>query len=195
MDSFLREKDYLLSELSDLRFKYDELVGKNHHISLEKDQIVNILGDLCELNKEDEGNDQISCNTSAIIDLCFHIIKGQNRPYSRASNVDVEMFERIQSLLYVRDQGLILYEDMLKEELLIRSYISKLSNELKVVSKEIVALKEERSSLLQDIERSEEKTAMLRDKLSMAVKKGKGLVQDRDNLKGLLNEKNSKIEH
>ncbi|KAK7393161.1 hypothetical protein VNO78_21648 [Psophocarpus tetragonolobus] len=148
----MKEKDYLLSELSDLRFKYDELVGKNHQISLEKDQIVNILVDLCGSNKEDKGNDQISCNTSAIIDLCFHIIKGQSGPYFRAFNVNVELFERIQCLLYVRDQGLILYEDMFKEEMLIRSYISKLSNELKVAFEEIVALKEERSSLLQDVE-------------------------------------------
>ncbi|KAK7409916.1 hypothetical protein VNO78_00317 [Psophocarpus tetragonolobus] len=79
-------------------------IGTNRQISLEKDQIVNMLVDLCGSNKEDEGNDKISCNTSTIIDLCFHIIKGQSGPYFRASNVDVELFERIQSLLYVRDQ-------------------------------------------------------------------------------------------
>ncbi|RDX71805.1 hypothetical protein CR513_48784, partial [Mucuna pruriens] len=190
----LQEKDYLLSELTDLEFKYDELVGKNHQISLEKDQIVNMLVDLCGLNMEDEGIDQISSSTSTIIDLCFQIIKEQSGPFSREPHIDAELFERIQSLLYVRDQGLILYEDILEEEMLIRSDVNKLSNELKVASEEIIALKEERSSLLQDLERSEEKTAMLRDKLSMAVKKGKGLVQDRDNLKGLLNEKNSEIE-
>ncbi|CAJ1853307.1 unnamed protein product [Sphenostylis stenocarpa] len=187
----LQEKDYLLSELTDLRFKYDKLVGKNSQISLEKDHIVNMLVDLCGLNKEDEGID--SSNTSVIIDLCFQIIKGQSGP-SRASVIDAELFEKIQSLLYVRDQGLILYEDILEEEMLIRSGMNKLSNELKVACEEIVTLKEERSSLLQDLDRSEEKTAMLRDKLSMAVKKGKGLVQDRDNLKGLLNERNSEIE-
>ncbi|KAL2955133.1 hypothetical protein AAZX31_18G011000 [Glycine max] len=190
----LQEKDYLLSELTDLRFKYDELVSKNHQISLEKDQIVHMLVDLCGLNLEDEGIDQISSSTYTIINLCFKVIKGQSGPLSRASHIDAELFERIQSLLYVRDQGLILYEDILEEEMLIRSDVNKLSNELKVVSEEIIALKEERSSLLQDLERSEEKTSMLRDKLSMAVKKGKGLVQDRDNLKGLLNEKNSEIE-
>ncbi|KAH1160678.1 hypothetical protein GLYMA_11G246000v4 [Glycine max] len=190
----LQEKDYLLSELTDLRFKYDELVNKNHQISLEKDQIVNMLVDLCGLNLEDEGIDQISSSTSMIIDLCFKVIKGQGGPLSRASHIDAELFERIQSLLYVRDQGLILYEDILEEEMLIRSDENKLSNELKVASEEIIALKEERSSLLQDLERSEEKTAMLRDKLSMAVKKGKGLFQDRDNLKGLVNEKKSEIE-
>ncbi|KAK7306206.1 hypothetical protein VNO77_44132 [Canavalia gladiata] len=190
----LLEKDYLLSELTDLRFTYDELVGKNHQISVEKDQIVNKLVDLCGLNMEDGGIDQFSSNTSTTIDLCFQTIKGQRGPFSKASHIDAELFERIQSFLYVRDQGLILYEDILEEEVLIRSEVNKLSNELKVAYEEIIALKEERSSLLQDLDRLEEKTAMLRDKLSMAVKKGKGLVQDRDNLKGLLNEKNSEIE-
>jgi len=188
----LQEKYYLLSELTDLKFKYDELFGKNCQITLEKDQIVNMLVDLCGLNKDDEGIDY--SNTSVIIDLCFQILKGQSGPFSRASKIDAELFESMQSLLYVRDQGLILYEDILEEEMLIRSSTNKLSEELKVASKEIIILKEERSSLLQDLDRSEEKTAMIRDKLSMAVKKGKGLVQDRDNLKGLLNERNAEIE-
>ncbi|CAJ2667979.1 myosin-11 isoform X3 [Trifolium pratense] len=186
-----QEKDYLQSELTDLRFEYGEFVGKNHQNSLEKDQIVKMLVDFSGLNMEDEGIDQFSSNTSMIIDLCFKKMKGKNGNLSRASHIDPELFERIQSLLYVRDQGLKLYEDILEEDMLIRSDVS---NELKVVSDEIIALKNERSSLLKDLERSEEKTGMLRDKLSMAVKKGKGLVQDRDNLKGLINEKNSEIE-
>ncbi|AES72106.1 TGN-related, localized SYP41-interacting protein, putative [Medicago truncatula] len=189
-----QEKDYLRSELTDLRFEYGELVGKNHQISLEKDQIVKMLVDFSGLNMEDEGIDQFSSNTLMIIDLCFQKVKGQNGTLTRASHIDPELFERVQSLLYVRDQGLNLYEDILEEDILIRSDVNKLANELKVVSNEVIALKEEKSSLLKDLERSEEKTGMLRDKLSMAVKKGKGLVQDRDNLKGLINEKNSEIE-
>ncbi|KAK2443517.1 myosin-11 [Trifolium repens] len=186
-----QEKDYLQSELTDLRFEYGEFVGKNHQNSLEKDQIVKMLVDFSGLNMEDEGIDQFSSNTSMIIDLCFQKMKGQNGNLSKASHIDPELFERIQSILYVRDQSLKLYEDILEEDMLIRSDVS---NELKVVSDEVIALKDERSSLLKDLERSEEKTSMLRDKLSMAVKKGKGLVQDRDNLKGLINEKNSEIE-
>ena len=189
-----QEKDYLQSELTDLRFECGELVGKNHQISLEKDQIVKMLVDFSGLNMEDEGIDQFSSNTLMIIDLCFQKVKGQNGTLTRASHIDPELFERVQSLLYVRDQGLNLYEDILEEDILIRSDVNKLANDLKVVSDEVIALKEERSSLLKDLERSEEKTGMLRDKLSMAVKKGKGLVQDRDNLKGLINEKNSEIE-
>ncbi|KAI5406218.1 trans-Golgi network-localized SYP41-interacting protein 1 isoform X5 [Lathyrus oleraceus] len=251
-----QEKDYLQAELADMRFEYGELVGKNHQISLEKDQIVKMLIDFSGLNMNDEGIDQFSSTTLMIIDLCFQKLKGQSGSLSKASHIDSALFEKIQSLLYVRDQSLMLYEDILEEDflirsdvnklsnelkvvseevialkeerrsllkdlerseeiqsllyvrdqsltlyedileedLLIRSDVNKLSNELKMVSEEVIALKEERNSLLKDLERSEEKTGMLRDKLSMAVKKGKGLVQDRDNLKGLINEKNSEIE-
>ncbi|KAF1864379.1 hypothetical protein Lal_00022037 [Lupinus albus] len=190
----LQEKEYLQSELTDLMYGFEELSGNYHQISLEKDQIVKTLVDLAAINLEDEGIDQTHSSTSMIIDLCSQAIKGQSAHFSRASSVDAEVFEGIQSLLYVRDIGLTLYEDIHEEDMLIRSDVNKLSNELKVVSEEVIALKEERGSLLKDLERSEEKSSMLRDKLSMAVKKGKGLVQDRDNLKGFINEKNTEIE-
>ncbi|WJX77136.1 hypothetical protein P8452_60471 [Trifolium repens] len=45
-----QEKDYLQSELRDLRFEYGEFVGKNHQNSLEKDQIVKMLVDFSGLN-------------------------------------------------------------------------------------------------------------------------------------------------
>ncbi|OIW14647.1 hypothetical protein TanjilG_32989 [Lupinus angustifolius] len=189
----LQEKEYLQSELTVLMYDFEELSGNNHQLSLEKDQIIKTLVDLAGVNLEDEGIDQTPSSTSMIIDLCSQAIKGQSAHFSRASYVDAEVFETIQSLLYVRDIGLMLYEDIHEEDMLIRGDVNKLSNELKVVSEEVIALKEERSSLLKDLERSEEKSSMLRDKLSMAVKKGKGLVQDRDNLKGLINEKNTEI--
>ncbi|KAI4343352.1 hypothetical protein L6164_010713 [Bauhinia variegata] len=190
----LQEKDYLQSELTDLRYEYEDIVEKNHLISLEKDQIVEMLVELSGLNLEDEGTHQSSSDIFMIMNRCIQMIKEQGGPFSRSSHIDAELFERIQSLLYVRDQELTLYEDILEEEMLIQLDVNKLSNELKVTSEEILVLKEEKDSLQKDLERSEEKSGVLRDKLSMAVKKGKGLVQDRDNLISLLNEKNSEIE-
>ncbi|KAB1215307.1 hypothetical protein CJ030_MR4G018389 [Morella rubra] len=75
----------------------------------------------------------------------------------------------------------------------VRLEFDKLSCELKSIFEELVFLKEKKGSLLKDLERSEEKSALLRERLSMAVKKGKGLVQDRENLKNLLDENNSEI--
>ncbi|KAF7813649.1 golgin subfamily B member 1-like isoform X1 [Senna tora] len=189
-----QEKYYLQSELADLSCKYEKTIEMNHLISMEKDHIVKKLVELSGYNQEDEGIDHSSSDTSMIINLCFEMIKHQSGSFTRSSHIDTELFERIQSHLYVRDQGLMLCEDILEEDMLIRLEVNKLSNELKTLSDEILALKEEKSSLQKDLDRSEDKSAMLRDKLSMAVKKGKGLVQDRDNLRSLINEKNSEIE-
>ncbi|CAN0929299.1 Trans-Golgi network-localized SYP41-interacting protein 1 [Linum grandiflorum] len=96
--------------------------------------------------------------------------------------VDAEVFCRMQSLLYVRDQELMLCKTILEED------------ELEA-SKKLEALQEEKESMKSDLNRSEEKAALLREKLTLAVKKGKGLVQDRENLKHLLDEKKLEIEN
>ncbi|KAL6186403.1 hypothetical protein ACLB2K_042523 [Fragaria x ananassa] len=78
--------------------------------------------------------------------------------------------------------------------MLVKSEVNKLSEELRIVSQQVEALKEEKGSLQRDIEQSEEKNAMIREKLSMAVKKGKGMFQERENLKLRMEEKNAEIE-
>jgi chromosome segregation ATPase len=55
-------------------------------------------------------------------------------------------------------------------------------------------LKNEKDSLQKEFERVEERSSLLREKLSMAVKKGKGLVQEREGLKQVVDTKNSEIE-
>jgi chromosome segregation ATPase len=152
---------------------------------------------LLEVSGIEMGNDgvyQSSSDYSAIIQRCFEKIKEQSSASSDSSHVNEELFERVLSHLYVRDQELMLCDTLLEEEMMLRSEVDKLSNELKLVYEELVALKEEQGSLQKDLGKSEEKSTLLREKLSMAVKKGKGLVQDRENLKNLLEEKNSEIE-
>ncbi|XP_054807240.1 trans-Golgi network-localized SYP41-interacting protein 1-like [Prosopis cineraria] len=182
-----QEKYYLQAELANLRDKYGEIFQKSLQISQEKDYIVKTLVELSNINMADNNIDLFSSDTFAIINLCFQMIKQHRGP-------SPEMLERIKSLLYLKDSELTLYGDVLEDEILIRSEMNKLSNELKVAREEILRLKEEKGSLQKDLGRSEEKAALLRDKLSMAVNKGKGLVQDRDNLKSFLDEKTLGIE-
>jgi chromosome segregation ATPase len=44
------------------------------------------------------------------------------------------------------------------------------------------------------LEQLQQKTVLLREKLSMAVKKGKWLVQERENFKRILDRKNTELE-
>ncbi|XVE85221.1 hypothetical protein DITRI_Ditri17bG0074300 [Diplodiscus trichospermus] len=185
----LTEKDYFQKELDDLTSKYEKVVEKVHQLSSEKDQILSLLVEGSGISIE-----ETSSNLPMLIDRCFGKIKEQKTASLEAPFMDAELFEKLQHLLYVRHIELMLSEEILEEDMLVRSQLNDLSNLFRVTSQELLALKEEKDVLQKDLERAEEKSGLLREKLSMAVKKGKGLVQDRENLKLLLEEKSSEIE-
>ncbi|KAJ0725828.1 hypothetical protein HanPI659440_Chr12g0463321 [Helianthus annuus] len=110
-----------------------------------------------------------------------HHLKEQLEEIACKSPMDIEVFEKIQSLLYTSDLESKMYERILELELDNRSH-------------ELHASKDELNSLQMNLQRSEEKASLLREKLSMAVKKGKGLVQERENMKQQMAEKNAQIE-
>ncbi|KAK1415794.1 hypothetical protein QVD17_31581 [Tagetes erecta] len=114
--------------------------------------------------------------------------KNQMVGTSKSSLMDIEVLEKIQSLLYVIDLDSKINEQVLELELDERSC------EIVKVSDEFRASKDEMNSVQINLQRSEEKASILREKLSMAVKKGKGLVQERENMKQQLAEKNTQIE-
>ncbi|XWS22695.1 hypothetical protein CRYUN_Cryun29cG0058100 [Craigia yunnanensis] len=191
----LTEKDYIQKELGDLTSKYEKVVEKVRQLSSEKDHMLRMLEDGSGIMLRDqEGIEETSSNLPMLIDRCFEKIKEQKSASLETPFMDAELFEKLQSLLYVRDLELTLSEEILEEDMLVRSQLNDLSNQFTVTSQELFGLKEEKDVLQKDLERSEEKSGLLWEKLSMAVKKGKGLVQDRENMKLLLEEKNSEIE-
>ncbi|XP_059633606.1 trans-Golgi network-localized SYP41-interacting protein 1 isoform X2 [Cornus florida] len=191
----IQEKCYLQEELEGLKHKYEEIIEKGRKVSLEKDHMVNMLLEASGITMDSQDEVyQPPSDMAILIDRCLAKVKEQSHvSVESSSSVEAEIFERIQSLLYVRDQDLILYE-LILEEMMDRSEVNNLSNELRVVSEELQALKVEKDSLQKDFVRAEDKSALLRDKLSLAVKKGKGLVQERENMKQLLDGKNAEIE-
>lgn len=191
----LQEKDYIRKELDDLLCIYEDVVKKADKVSLEKDDMVRVLLEESGTTMEDQ--DAIyhtSSDLATLIYKCIRNIRTQTSASSDTSRADSEMLERMQSLLYVRNHELMLCEQILEEETVARLQLNDLSNKLRLACEKLGALKEEKHSLLKDLERSEEKSAFVREKLSMAIKKGKGLVQDRENLKLQLDEKNKEIE-
>ncbi|XP_057837732.2 trans-Golgi network-localized SYP41-interacting protein 1 isoform X1 [Cryptomeria japonica] len=80
----------------------------------------------------------------------------------------------------------------------VASYKSERDNLLekcRVFSGETEALKNQRDALQIQLEQSEQKLTSTKDKLSIAVKKGKGVVQQRDSLKQTMDEKLAELEH
>ncbi|XP_073315775.1 trans-Golgi network-localized SYP41-interacting protein 1-like isoform X2 [Primulina huaijiensis] len=188
------EKNCLQMELDSLRKEYEAVVRKEYQLSLEKDQIVSMLREASGLandGQQEDHSDQFEVMT--IIDSCLANIQ-EKTCHIKSDLVEVEIFERFQSLLYIRDIKVSLCELLLDEDMLHRMEVNRMSNELQMTTRELNTLKDEKAGMRKSFEQLEEKCALLREKLSMAVKKGKGLFQERENLKGSLSEKNVEID-
>ncbi|XP_023733663.1 trans-Golgi network-localized SYP41-interacting protein 1 [Lactuca sativa] len=86
------------------------------------------------------------------------------------------------------------FEDFVKKEKMDGLELDKCSSKIAEVSEELCVLKDTNGCLKIDLQRSEDKVGLLKEKLSMAVKKGKGLVQEREIMKKQIAEKNAHIE-
>ncbi|WOL01334.1 hypothetical protein Cni_G10050 [Canna indica] len=178
-------KEVLHNEIEDLKCKYEETVQNLSVLSSDKAELMKALFELSESTFDD----QLSVDTSTIIEKCTIKIKERRKP----SLTEIEHFERMQKVLYLTNQELKLCEKILEDEAVDGSTMARLSDELGKLSNEVDLLKNEKESMQKELERSEDKCSLLREKLSMAVKKGKGLVQERENFKISLEEKVSEI--
>lgn len=187
--SLLQEKlenDSLRSTLTEFRSKHENIVEKLSILSSEKEELQKVL---LELSGTAVG-DQPYSDMDAMVENWINIIKAK----INTSSIGIQQFERMQSLVYVKDLEQMLCEHILEEEMNDRSKLMSLSNELRRASDEVITLKDEKSFLQKELERVEEKSSLIREKLSMAVKKGKGLVQEREGFRVSLDEKNAEIE-
>ncbi|CAH8349720.1 unnamed protein product [Eruca vesicaria subsp. sativa] len=184
----MEEKSSIRQELDDITFRFKTVEETAERDSLEREEIVRRLVEASGVMAEGVEHHTV------LVDRSFDQIEKKIRDSSDSSYGNEESFERFQSLLYASGLELSLCKEMLGEETLASLQLSNLSTDLKTVSQELASVKEEKRALETDLERSEEKSALLKDKLSMAIKKGKGLVQDREKLKTQLDEKNSEIE-
>ncbi|CAN6823954.1 unnamed protein product [Brassica oleracea] len=175
----MEEKSSIREELDDITLRFKALEETAERDSLEREETVRRLVETSGLMMT-EGVE----HHALLVDRSLDQIEKKLRDSSESTYGNEELFERLQSLLYASGPELSLCKEMLGEDSL---QVSNLSNEL-------ASVKEEKIALETDLERSEEKSALLKDKLSMAIKKGKGLVQDREKLKAQLDEKNSEIE-
>ncbi|CAL9086252.1 unnamed protein product [Musa acuminata var. zebrina] len=191
LESYLLEeksaKEILHNEHEDLKCKYEEMVQKLSTLSSDKDQLMKVLLELSESTLDDH----ISVDTSSIAEKCMIMVSEK----MKSSLAEIERYERMLSTLYLTAQELKLCEGILEDEMIDRSAMVKLSDELTKLSNEAFVLKNEKDSIQKQLDLVEEKNSLLREKLSMAVKKGKGLMQERDHLKLSVQEKEIEIEN
>lgn len=189
-----QEKSHLQLERDNLRQQYEGVVEKEYQVSLEKDKIVHILLEASGL--ANDGQREVhpeNSDASTIIDYCIAKIKENAFPIE-PSLEKMDSFESFKSLLYIRDLEMTLSKLIIEEGMSDGAQVCHLSEELKIQTQELNALKDEKAVMQKSLDQLEDRYALVKEKLSMAVKKGKGLVQERENLKGSLNEKKAEID-
>ncbi|KAG8071318.1 hypothetical protein GUJ93_ZPchr0006g45259 [Zizania palustris] len=181
-----QEKDILANEHAELTSLYNASINKLSVVSSQYNELVKAFAEVSGVQLE--GNEILDCTKFA--EQCLINIQGR----AKSSPVECESFEKLQTQVYTLDQELTLCKMILEEDKVDRYDRMSLSAELQRIAEETYVLKNEKDSLQKELERAEEKSSLLREKLSMAVKKGKGLVQEREGLRQVLDGKNFDIE-
>ncbi|KAJ8438581.1 hypothetical protein Cgig2_024670 [Carnegiea gigantea] len=184
LSTVLVEKDYAKMELEDVSNKFEAIARREHQASAEKEQMLRVVLEASGVTVADKE----TAETPILVEQCLAKLKERTSSSYDSCQVNEEILQSLQILSYVKDQDLALCELLLEEDM------QKQKTDMDKLSQEVATLKEEKETLKRDLERSEDKNALIREKLSMAVKKGKGLVQERENMKQLIDEKNSEIE-
>ncbi|PKU81244.1 myosin-2 isoform X1 [Dendrobium catenatum] len=180
------EKEALLIKHEDLKVSHEKLAENLALICSEKEKFIEFLKEVTTTNLDEKtALDMDTMLEKSIVSL---------RQKIKISLNDGKKLESMQKLLHVAHVELTLFEKIVEELQMDGSKMRSLSDELGAALEEVCALKIEKESMQKDLERLEEKNSLIRDKLSMAVKKGKGLVQEREGFKLTLVEKNSEIE-
>ncbi|CAD6243772.1 unnamed protein product [Miscanthus lutarioriparius] len=179
-----QEKDILVNEHSELMSLYTAAVNKLALVSSQNNELLKAFAEISDVTLEG----------SEPMDIGELVQQGLRNIQQRtkSSPIENDSFEKLQALLYTLDQESTLCKMILEEDMIDRS---ERTGELQRMVEEILVLKNEKVSLQKELERVEERSALLREKLSMAVKKGKGLVHEREGLKQALDEKSSEIEN
>jgi chromosome segregation ATPase len=179
-----QEKDMLVNEHSELLSLYNAAVDKLSIVSSQNNELIKACAEFSDVTLE--GNEPLDA-AKLVLQSLSNI---QQR--TKSAPMETDSFEKLQTFLYTIDQESSLCKIILEEDLIDRSVRT---DELQRMAEEIHVLKNEKDSLQKELERVEERSSLLREKLSMAVKKGKGLVHEREGLKQVLNEKSSEIEN
>ncbi|PKA57744.1 hypothetical protein AXF42_Ash015120 [Apostasia shenzhenica] len=177
------EKNYLKMEYEELNQKF---AGSLASVCSEKEKLIEVLREMCSSISDD----QLYPDLDTTIEKCIIIIR---RKLKLCLTME-ENLERFQFSLCQTHLQLALCEKILEEEENVGSKLNSLSDELEKASSEISTLRNEKETMQKDLNHLEERNSLLRDKLSMAVKKGKGLVSEREGFKQMLDGKNSEIE-
>ncbi|CAO2829400.1 unnamed protein product, partial [Amaranthus hypochondriacus] len=165
LSTVLVEREYVTVELEDMSDKFETTVLSERQAISEKENILRILQEASGVTVVDGQLPEID----VLVERLANMKEGNN---SNQDSLEVkdENFQIMQNLLYVKDLDSALHEKLFQEEtLMMKMEINNLLTDITRASEEKASLKEQNEKLQKDLDRIEEKSALIREKLSMAV--------------------------
>ncbi|KAJ3696939.1 hypothetical protein LUZ61_000644 [Rhynchospora tenuis] len=154
-----RERNVLTNEV-------DDLLAKLTVISSEKHELIKALEESFHIKYDGENP-----STELVIEKCVSSI----RETAKSALLNSANLEKLQSLLFERDQELDMCKKLLEEDAVGKT-------EIKSLSEEVERLKNERGSLQKELERVEEKDAVGRTEIKSLTEEVERLKNEKDSL-------------
>lgn len=211
---FELEKDKLQSEMTGLREKLEEKVGIEERIQNIEGEISRLEDLVCDALQDPGAKELVSGVSSTkclevllrkLIDRysTFSVIKAVSEDAvdeHRTEEADVSLDESGSRDVLITEKVDISglkndLEDALRNLMHVKEERDTYMDKQQSLILEVEALDKKREELQELLTQEEQKSASLREKLNVAVRKGKSLVQQRDSLKQALEEMTNKFEH
>ncbi|XP_074343915.1 uncharacterized protein LOC141683121 isoform X2 [Apium graveolens] len=204
-DEFELEKNKMQSEVAELKEKLEVLQvieQRDHHVESEIRRLQDFLGDVLQENESGEQNlgmtsiedleQLLKKLVQKYTDLSAQEVKSAVNIGEHISGTDsVTLGERTRSA-YAEDQKVVSLSKQLEE---VTGELERVKDDVvfyteknKTLTHELERLEAERVELQELLKQEEQKTASVKEKLNMAVRKGKSLVQQRDSMRRTIDE-------
>ncbi|XP_041019418.1 uncharacterized protein LOC121261230 isoform X3 [Juglans microcarpa x Juglans regia] len=213
MVEFKLEKEKLQSEVTGLSEKLVERLGNEEKIVIIEGKIKRLQDLASDALQESgtidlvTGSDSIHCLEELLRKLIenYAILSSKNPVIGdaadrhHAENVDAIAEVRSIDMLDSREQDMgrlkTELEEAMRELIQVREERDRYLEKQQSLFCEVEALSIKREELEKLLSQEEQKSASVREKFNVAVRKGKSLVQQRDGLKQIIDEKNAEVEN
>ncbi|KAL5974128.1 hypothetical protein ACLOJK_030791 [Asimina triloba] len=204
------EKGNLLKEIADLQEKLTEKVASSEHIDADIKRLQGLLNHVLpnhDMEDTVSGGSSTEC-LEGLLKMLIDKYMSLSLERSMAENAEeclpneageTLVAQCLKDVHDVKEQELLLlkgqFDTALSDVVLAKEEKDEFAQRYRSLMLEHEAISKERDDLLEKCKQEEQKTASLREKLNVAVRKGKGLLQQRDAMKQTIEEMHAEVEH
>lgn len=206
--SFEAENDKLQNEITALQQKMNERLGTDEHLHHLEVEIRRLQGLVSDALQDSNAEDLVSSTSTIqglelllrkLIEKSTNLSPGKFVPWDAVDEHIVEKANAVNNEKRNEDSGdaAVLkkeLEDALGDLMRLKEEKNKYMEENQTLVTEVERLDTKRQELQELLTQEEQKSASVREKLNLAVRKGKSLVQQRDSMRQTIDELSSEVE-